>query len=116
MTARRLNTVQEYYFSKKLREVAAMVEEGKLEDAGISASPDLDRAFATTETVAPAGSHNPFGISESTQSTGPFGETDANFEDGPFNSPQHVDPFGSDDDLRPDVSDNTFGAIAALHY
>ena len=41
MTARRLNTVQEYYFSKKLREVAAMVEEGKpVINMGIG-SPDL---------------------------------------------------------------------------
>jgi aspartate/methionine/tyrosine aminotransferase len=41
MTARRLNTVQEYYFSKKLREVASMVAEGKLViNMGIG-SPDL---------------------------------------------------------------------------
>jgi aspartate/methionine/tyrosine aminotransferase len=41
MTARRLNTVQEYYFSKKLREVAAMVAEGKpVINMGIG-SPDL---------------------------------------------------------------------------
>ena len=41
MTARRLNTVQEYYFSRKLREVAAMVEEGKpVINMGIG-SPDL---------------------------------------------------------------------------
>ena len=29
MTAKRLNTVNEYYFSKKLREVANMISEGK---------------------------------------------------------------------------------------
>ena len=41
MTARRLNTVQEYYFSKKLREVATMVAEGKpVINMGIG-SPDL---------------------------------------------------------------------------
>ena len=41
MTARRLNTVQEYYFSKKLREVASMVAEGKpVINMGIG-SPDL---------------------------------------------------------------------------
>ena len=41
MTARRLNTVQEYYFSKKLREVAAMVADGKpVINMGIG-SPDL---------------------------------------------------------------------------
>ena len=41
MKARRLNTVQEYYFSKKLREVAAMVEDGKpVINMGIG-SPDL---------------------------------------------------------------------------
>ena len=41
MTARRLNTVQEYYFSKKLREVATMVAEGKpVINKGIG-SPDL---------------------------------------------------------------------------
>ena len=41
MTARRLNTVQEYYFSKKLREVAALVAEGKpVINMGIG-SPDL---------------------------------------------------------------------------
>ena len=41
MTARRLNTVQEYYFSKKLREVAAMVAAGKpVINMGIG-SPDL---------------------------------------------------------------------------
>jgi len=41
MTARRLNTVQEYYFSKKLREVATMVAEGKpIINMGIG-SPDL---------------------------------------------------------------------------
>ena len=41
MTARRLNTVQEYYFSKKLREVAAMIAEGKpVINIGIG-SPDL---------------------------------------------------------------------------
>ena len=41
MTARRLNTVQEYYFSKKLREVAAMVAEGEpVINMGIG-SPDL---------------------------------------------------------------------------
>ena len=41
MTARRLNTVQEYYFSKKLREVANMVAEGKpVINMGIG-SPDL---------------------------------------------------------------------------
>ena len=41
MTASRLNTVQEYYLSKKLREVAAMVEEGKpVINMGIG-SPDL---------------------------------------------------------------------------
>lgn len=41
MTARRLNTVQEYYFSKKLREVAAMVAQGKpVINMGIG-SPDL---------------------------------------------------------------------------
>jgi LL-diaminopimelate aminotransferase len=41
MTARRLNTVQEYYFSKKLREVATMVAQGKpVINMGIG-SPDL---------------------------------------------------------------------------
>lgn len=41
MTARRLNTVQEYYFSKKLREVAAMIAQGKpVINMGIG-SPDL---------------------------------------------------------------------------
>jgi aspartate/methionine/tyrosine aminotransferase len=41
MKARRLNTVQEYYFSKKLRAVAAMVAEGKpVINMGIG-SPDL---------------------------------------------------------------------------
>ena len=41
MTARRLNSVQEYYFSKKLREVATMVAEGKpVINMGIG-SPDL---------------------------------------------------------------------------
>ncbi len=41
MTARRLHTIQEYYFSKKLREVAAMVAEGKpVINMGIG-SPDL---------------------------------------------------------------------------
>lgn len=41
MKARRLNTVQEYYFSKKLREVAAMVAAGKpIINMGIG-SPDL---------------------------------------------------------------------------
>ena len=41
MIARRLNTVQEYYFSKKLREVATMVAEGKpVINMGIG-SPDL---------------------------------------------------------------------------
>ncbi len=41
MTARRLETVQEYYFSKKLREVAAMVADGKpVINMGIG-SPDL---------------------------------------------------------------------------
>jgi len=41
MKARRLNTVQEYYFSKKLREVAAMVAAGKpVINMGIG-SPDL---------------------------------------------------------------------------
>ena len=41
MTARRLDTVQEYYFSKKLREVAAMVADGKpVINMGIG-SPDL---------------------------------------------------------------------------
>jgi aspartate/methionine/tyrosine aminotransferase len=41
MKARRLNTVQEYYFSKKLRVVAAMVAEGKpVINMGIG-SPDL---------------------------------------------------------------------------
>ena len=41
MTARRLHTVQEYYFSKKLREVATMVAEGKpVINMGIG-SPDL---------------------------------------------------------------------------
>ena len=41
MTARRLNSVQEYYFSKKLREVAAMVAAGKpVINMGIG-SPDL---------------------------------------------------------------------------
>jgi len=41
MTARRLNTVQEYYFSKKLREVATMVAHGKpVINMGIG-SPDL---------------------------------------------------------------------------
>ncbi|NBS20011.1 MAG: aminotransferase, partial [Flavobacteriia bacterium] len=41
MTARRLNTVQEYYFSKKLREVATMVALGKpVINMGIG-SPDL---------------------------------------------------------------------------
>ena len=41
MTARRLNTVQEYYFSKKLREVSAMIADGKpIINMGIG-SPDL---------------------------------------------------------------------------
>jgi aspartate/methionine/tyrosine aminotransferase len=41
MTAKRLNTVKEYYFSKKLREVAAMIAEGKpVINMGIG-SPDL---------------------------------------------------------------------------
>ena len=41
MKARRLNNVQEYYFSKKLREVAAMVKEGmSVINMGIG-SPDL---------------------------------------------------------------------------
>ena len=41
MIARRLNSVQEYYFSKKLREVAAMIEDGKpIINMGIG-SPDL---------------------------------------------------------------------------
>ncbi|MBT6128045.1 MAG: aminotransferase class I/II-fold pyridoxal phosphate-dependent enzyme [Flavobacteriaceae bacterium] len=41
MKARRLNTVQEYYFSKKLRAVAAMVAEGKpVINMGVG-SPDL---------------------------------------------------------------------------
>ncbi len=41
MKAQRLNSVQEYYFSKKLREVAAMVAEGKpVINMGIG-SPDL---------------------------------------------------------------------------
>ena len=41
MKARRLNSVQEYYFSKKLRAVAAMVAEGKpIINMGIG-SPDL---------------------------------------------------------------------------
>ena len=41
MTARRLKSVQEYYFSKKLREVAAMKAEGKpIINMGIG-SPDL---------------------------------------------------------------------------
>lgn len=41
MTARRLDTVQEYYFSKKLREVSAMIADGKpIINMGIG-SPDL---------------------------------------------------------------------------
>ena len=41
MTARRLESVQEYYFSKKLREVAGLVREGKdIINMGIG-SPDL---------------------------------------------------------------------------
>ena len=41
MTARRLKSVQEYYFSKKLREVAAMKAYGKpIINMGIG-SPDL---------------------------------------------------------------------------
>ncbi|RPG65218.1 MAG: aminotransferase class I/II-fold pyridoxal phosphate-dependent enzyme [Flavobacteriaceae bacterium TMED121] len=41
MTAKRLNTVNEYYFSKKLREVAKMISEGKpVINMGIG-SPDL---------------------------------------------------------------------------
>ena len=40
-TARRLDRVHEYYFSKKLREVRAMIEEGKpVINMGIG-SPDL---------------------------------------------------------------------------
>ena len=41
MTAKRLDTVKEYYFSKKLREVAIMIAEGKsVINMGIG-SPDL---------------------------------------------------------------------------
>ena len=41
MTARRLDRVQEYYFSKKLREVRAMIASGKpVINMGIG-SPDL---------------------------------------------------------------------------
>ena len=41
MTARRLDTVQEYYFSKKLREVSAMIADGKpIINMGVG-SPDL---------------------------------------------------------------------------
>ena len=41
MTARRLNTVEEYYFSEKLREVASMVAAGNpVINIGIG-SPDL---------------------------------------------------------------------------
>ena len=41
MTARRLESVQEYYFSKKLREVAGLVREGiDIINMGIG-SPDL---------------------------------------------------------------------------
>ncbi len=41
MTARRLESVQEYYFSKKLREVAGLVRDGKnIINMGIG-SPDL---------------------------------------------------------------------------
>jgi hypothetical protein len=40
-TAKRLDTVQEYYFSKKLREVRSLVAEGKpIVNMGIG-SPDL---------------------------------------------------------------------------
>ena len=39
--SKRLDTVQEYYFSKKLREVSAMIAEGKpIINMGIG-SPDL---------------------------------------------------------------------------
>ena len=42
MTASRLDTVQEYYFSKKLREVSAMIANGKpIINMGIG-SPDLE--------------------------------------------------------------------------
>ena len=41
MTAKRLNSVKEYYFSKKLREVASLIKSGKpIINLGIG-SPDL---------------------------------------------------------------------------
>ena len=49
-TANRLHTVQEYYFSKKLREVRALMAEGRpIINMGIG-SPD----FAPSETIIKA--------------------------------------------------------------
>ena len=57
MTAERLKSVQEYYFSKKLREVAARIEEGKpVINMGIG-SPDLPPHPAVTEALQAGLSH-----------------------------------------------------------
>ena len=57
MTAERLKSVQEYYFSKKLREVAARIEDGKpVINMGIG-SPDLPPHPAVTEALQAGLSH-----------------------------------------------------------
>ncbi|MFD0862767.1 pyridoxal phosphate-dependent aminotransferase [Sungkyunkwania multivorans] len=57
-TANRLHTVEEYYFSKKLREVRAMIAEGKpVINMGIG-SPDLAPHKEVVDTIAQAMRHN----------------------------------------------------------
>lgn len=53
-TAKRLDTVEEYYFSSKLREVRQLMSEGKpIINMGIG-SPDLSPSKAVIEAVAAA--------------------------------------------------------------
>jgi aspartate/methionine/tyrosine aminotransferase len=57
MTARRLESIQEYYFSKKLREVAGLVQEGKdIINMGIG-SPDLAPLFSVVDALKDSLTH-----------------------------------------------------------
>jgi aspartate/methionine/tyrosine aminotransferase len=57
MTARRLESIEEYYFSKKLREVAGLVQEGKdIINMGIG-SPDLAPLFSVVDALKDSLTH-----------------------------------------------------------
>ena len=57
MTARRLESIQEYYFSKKLREVAGLAHEGKdIINMGIG-SPDLAPLFSVVDALTDSLTH-----------------------------------------------------------